>query len=68
MRYDRFQTRTNDWLTQDFTEILSGENVKLGSKYAGKKLQPQGEVDKTLMAVVDDMLRQVRGFVTDYLA
>lgn len=30
-----------EWLTRDYTEIHSGETVKLGSQYNGKRLTPQ---------------------------
>jgi hypothetical protein len=31
----------DDWLTREYTEIHSGESVKLGSEYNGKTLTPQ---------------------------
>ncbi len=33
--------RTTEWLTRDYTEIHTGETVKLGSKYRDKILTPQ---------------------------
>jgi hypothetical protein len=36
-----FSKHAKDWLTQDFTEVHSGDIVKLGSEYIGRKLQPQ---------------------------
>jgi hypothetical protein len=33
--------RLGEWLTRDYTEIHSGELVKLGSEYQGKTLAPQ---------------------------
>jgi hypothetical protein len=33
--------RTKEWLTRDYTEIHTGEVVKLGSKYRDKTLTPQ---------------------------
>ena len=32
---------TNEWLARDYTEIHSGETVKLGSEYRGKVVAPQ---------------------------
>jgi hypothetical protein len=36
-----FSKHAKDWLTQDFTEVHSGDILKLGSEYIGMKLQPQ---------------------------
>src|SRR6266576_2581647 len=33
--------RTKEWLTRDYTEIHTGDVVKLGSKYHNKSLTPQ---------------------------
>jgi hypothetical protein len=42
-----FSKHAKDWLTQEYTEIHSGDVVQLGCEYRGKKLLPQ-----TLWAVV----------------
>ncbi len=36
-----FSKHKGDWLTQDYTEIHTGEVVKLGSEFRGQKLKPQ---------------------------
>jgi hypothetical protein len=36
-----FSKHSDEWLTQDYTEIHSGETVKLFGEYHGKKLLPQ---------------------------
>jgi len=36
-----FSKRSRDWLGQDYTEIHTGELVKLGSEFRGQKLKPQ---------------------------
>jgi hypothetical protein len=36
-----FSKHPEDWLTRDYTEVNSGDVVKLSEEYKGKRLQPQ---------------------------